>query len=112
MIKTISDFAEERNIDRGTVNAWIRNHPEVDKVCIRKGKDKLIDTTLPEYQLLENQYPLPQMVEIVEDKESRLKLIRAQELIIQLQEKLNEVSQQVAIAQSAQILLDEKSQKM
>lgn len=112
MLKLISEFARERGQDRGAVNAWIRNHPEVNAVCKKQGKEKAIDTLSPEYQLLEKQYPLPQMVEVVEDKESRQKLIRAQELIIQLQDQLNAVTQQAALAQTQQLLLEDKEKQL
>ncbi len=112
MIKTISEFAKERGVDRGAVNAWLRKHPEVSKACVQKGKEKTIDTLSMEYQLLEKKYPLPQMVEIVEDKESRQKLIKAQELIIQLQEQLNQVTQQAALVATQQLLLEDKEKQL
>jgi predicted nuclease with TOPRIM domain len=58
--------------------------------------------------LLEKQYPLPQMIQVVEDTESREKLIQAQELIIQLQKKINEQSQLIAQAEATKMLLEDK----
>lgn len=58
--------------------------------------------------MLERQYPLPQMVQVVEDTESREKLIQAQELIIQLQKKINEQSQLIAQAEATKMLLEDK----
>lgn len=48
------------------------------------------------------------MVQVVEDTESREKLIQAQELIIQLQKKINEQSQLIAQAEATKMLLEDK----
>lgn len=87
MLVSIKDFSEERNVDNDTVNAYLRNHPEIKQHTKRVRKNIVIDTESEAYALLERQYPLPQMVQVVEDTESREKLIQAQELIIQLQKK-------------------------
>lgn len=29
MLVSIKDFSEERNVDNDTVNAYLRNHPEI-----------------------------------------------------------------------------------
>jgi hypothetical protein len=49
---------------------------------------------------------------VVEDKESRAKLIKAQEMIIQLQTRLNEQSQRIAEAEAIKILLDDKQMQL
>lgn len=106
MLVTITDFATERNVDRDTVNAFIRNHPEIQKFVSRQGKNTVIDTTSEGYEALDKKYPLPQMVQVIEDTESRAKLIKAQELIIQLQEKLTEQQGMIAKVEAQQLLLD------
>lgn len=108
MIITIAEFARERNVDRVAVNAWIRNHPNIDKVCQKKGKEKIIDTLLDEYKELEKQYPLPKPVEVIEDTESRKKLIQAQELIIQMKDKLLDAQNKIAAAEATKLLLEDK----
>lgn len=112
MIITISEFAKERNVDRVAVNAWIRNHPEVDKACQKQGKEKIINTLTDEYKALEKQYPLPKPVEVIEDTESRKKLIQAQELIIQMQDKLLDAQQKIAAAEATKLLLEDKEQQL
>lgn len=108
MLVTITDFADSRNTDRDTVNAFIRNHPEIKEYTKRQGKNVVIDTDTEAYSLLDKQYPLPQMVQVLEDTESRQKLIKAQELIIQLQTKLNEQNQLIAQAEATKVLLEDK----
>ena len=85
MLITIAEFSESRNVDRDTVNAFIRNHSEIKKQTQKQGKNIVIDTECEAFALLDKQYPLPTPVQIIEDTESRQKLIKAQELIIQLQ---------------------------
>lgn len=112
MLVTITDFASARNEDRDTVNAYIRKHPEIQKDVSREGKNTVIDTLSEGYALLEKQYPLPQMVEVIEDTESRRKLIAAQELIIQLQNKINEQTLALAKGEAAQLLLEDKEAEL
>lgn len=119
MFITISEFADSRKVDRDTINAWIRKHPEVGDSCKMQGKDKVIDITSDAYKILEKKYPLPQLVQIVEDTESRKKLIKAQELIIQmqgkmaeLQEKVSEQSMIIATAEATKVLLEDKEKQL
>lgn len=112
MLVTITDFAESRGTDRDTVNAFIRKHPEIKEHTHREGKNVVIDTDTEAFSLLDKQYPLPQMVQVIEDTESRQKLIKAQEMIIQLQGKLNEQSQLIAEAEATKMLLDDKQKQL
>lgn len=88
MYITISEFAKKRNIDKDTVNAWIRKHPDINSCCTIQNKEKTIDITSTAYKVLEKKYPLPKPIEVVEDIETRKKLVQAQEYIVQLQKKL------------------------
>ena len=36
MLVSVADFAEERKQDRDTVNAYIRNHPEIHKETVKR----------------------------------------------------------------------------
>lgn len=112
MLITVSDFSLERNVDRDTVTAYIRNHPEIQKYILKQGKHSVIDTESEAYDLLNKQYPIPKLVQILEDTESRQKLIKAQEMIIQLQNKLNDASEKIAKAESMQMLLEDKERQL
>lgn len=119
MIVNITDFAESRNIDRDTVNAYIRKHPEIQQYVSKEGKHTVIDTESEGYKLLEKQYPLPQLVQIVEDKEARDEVLRlnkelenAHKVIIRLTEEKNINIELLAKAEANQLLLVEKSETL
>lgn len=112
MLVTITQFAEERHEDRDTINAFIRKHPEIKCHVSRQGKNTVIDTESDGYKALEKQYPLPQLVQVIEDTESRQKLIKAQEVIIQLQGQLTEASKQIAQAEAMKLLLEDSKNQL
>ena len=94
MLVSITDFATERGVDRDTVNAYLRKHPEIKEETRREGKNVVIDTDSKAYEALNKQYPLPAPVEVIEDTESRQQLIQAQQLIIQLQQQIVDMQQE------------------
>lgn len=108
MLVNISDFAETRHEDRDTVNAYIRKHPEIQEYVIRQGKNTAIDTDSKGYALLDKKYPLPQMVQVIDDVESIKQLAKAREMIIQLQGRLDEASTKIAQAEAIEALLEDK----
>lgn len=109
---TIVEFAKERNVNRDTVNAYIRQHPEIQKETRMVGKNMVIDTDSEAYRLLDKKYPLPQLIQVIEDTESQKKLIKAQEVIIQLQSRINEQAAKIAHAEAIQMLLDDKEMQL
>lgn len=107
----ISDFVKGRNINAPAVTAYIRRHDNLFSGHIQKsGKELLVDDVALE--ILEMKYPLPAPVEVVEDRESRQKLILAQEKIIQLQEQLTAAAQLAAKAEAQQLLLDDYKDRL
>ncbi len=106
----LSDFAKERGIARDTITQYIRrnsemfeNHTELD------GKWLMIDEEAE--RILSKKYPLPVQL-VLEDKESRTKLIQAQETIIQLQSQLATAQQQIATAEATKMLLEDKEKQL
>ena len=57
-------------------------------------------------------YPLQKPIEVIEDTESRKKLILAQERIIQLQTQLSEKEQLIAQAEAVKLLLEDKKAEL
>lgn len=106
MLIAITDFASNRGYDRDTVNAYIRNHPEIQKETVKKGKRRYIDTETKAYQLLDKKYPLLKPVEVIEDTEARRQLVEAQQLIIRLQQQLVEAAPKIAWAEQNQQMID------
>lgn len=106
MLISVAEFAINRGQDRDTVNAYIRNHPEIQEETIRKGKSRYLDTETKAYQALDKKYPLPKPVEVIEDTEARHQLVEAQQLIIRLQQQLVEAAPKIAWAEQNQQMLD------
>ena len=102
----ITEFAKSRNIEPQAISRYIGRHQEFKGHTKKSGKAVELDETAVE--LLEKKYPLPQPVQIIEDTESRQKLIKAQELIIQLQNKLLDAQSQIAEAEAIKLLLEDK----
>lgn len=107
MLISITDFASNRGHDRDTVNAYIRNHPEIQKETVKKGKSRYIDTETKAYQLLDKKYPLPKPVEVIEDTEARRQLVEAQQLIIRLQQQLVEAAPKIAWVEQNHQMIDD-----
>ncbi|MEY8367049.1 hypothetical protein AALA22_15565 [Anaerovoracaceae bacterium 41-7] len=106
MLVSVADFAEERNQDKDTVNAYIRNHPEIQRETIKKGRTRYLDTDTKAFEALEQKYPRLKPVEVIEDTEARRQLIEAQQFIIKLQQQLAEAAPKIAMAERNQHLLD------
>ena len=109
---SIREFAASRQQDNDTVTTWIRRHPEVDACCKVQGKDKYVDMDSDGFKLLEKQYPLPRPIEVIEDKESRAALIKAQQVIIQLQEQIKQQAVEIAEQKSVQLLLEDRTAQL
>ena len=107
----LTEFAKERNVPRDTITQYIRRNPDLFEGHTKvDGKWLIIDDVAEEH--LNEKYPLPQMVQIVEDTESRQKLLKAQEAIIQLQGKLQETATQLAQAEATKLLLEDKQEQL
>lgn len=115
----ISDFAVSRGVDRDTVTAYIRNHPEIQACTTRNGKNLAIDLDSTGYALLEKQYPLPQLIQVVQDEELKERvhelqerLLQSQQTIITLQSKLNENQFLLAEKEAVQLLLEDRTEQL
>lgn len=105
---SISKFAESRGQSKGTVNAFIRKHPEIEKNCKRDGKEKLIEVDSEGYKILDEKYPYVKPIQIVQDAGAMQELIEAQKQIIELQKQLNESVKLVAQAEAIKLMLEDK----
>lgn len=104
---TITDFCKGRNVDAQAIRKYIDRHP--DDFAGHTGK-KGREVTLDDYALaiLEDKYHFPAPVEVIEDTEARRKLIQAQEMIIQLQIRIQEQTAAIAQAEATKMLLEDK----
>ena len=105
---SVSKFAESRGQSKGTVNAFIRKHPEIEKDCKRDGKEKLIEIDSEGYKILDEKYPFIKPVQVVKDTNAMQDLIDAQKQIIELQKQLNESVKLVAQAEAIKLMIEDK----
>ncbi len=108
---TITEFSESRGLKTQTVSIYIKRHPEEFEGHIKtEGKAKELDEVALE--LLEAQYPLPQPIMVVEDKETRKQLEAAKDRIIELQGQLLDARAQLADAQQKALLLESTEREL
>lgn len=101
---------------------YIRRNPDIFDGHIKAdGKWLFIDEVAE--KALNEKYPLPQPIEIVEDIETikelsatRLELAKAEAFVIELQKKINETEKQIAIVDAEirmnNILIEEKEKQI
>ena len=115
---TITEFAESHNLQSQTVSRYISRHPELFEGHTQaKGKNVILDAAA--IKLLEEKYPVPKPIEIVNgipkeqhyaallEKETEIKKLQA--AIIDLQRELQESNKTLADVQSASLLLEMKN---
>lgn len=114
----MTDFARERGVNRDTITQYIRRNEELFKGHTEvKGKALYIDEIA--LDILDKKYPLHKPVELIEDietikelSETRMKLVEASKMIINLQNKLTEQSLAIAKAEATQMLLEDKTKEL
>ena len=107
----ISEFADSRDVQSQVISRYIRRHFDEFKGHTKKnGKSVELDDTA--IKLLEKKYPLPKPVEVVVDKESQEKLLKAQELIIGLQQQLLEANNKLLEADREKYLLEDRERAL
>lgn len=111
----LQDFAKERQVKSEAVAQYIRRHKDEYDGHTRR-IDNALELDEVAVELLNKKYPLPQPIEVIIDHESRDKLIKAQDVIISLQqqimlqtERLSEIELEHA---RAQLQLEDKEGKI
>lgn len=114
---TITEFCRGREVDSQAVRRYMERHPEVfEGHTGKKGREITLDDEA--FQVLEQKYPLPRPVQIINgvdpaDYEEALKKIgQLQEKIIMMQQARQEDIQKIAAAEASQMLLEEKSEAL
>ena len=107
----ISEFAKSRNKTVSAITNYISKHENEFKGHIRKDGNKYV-LDKAAIELLEKKYPLTKPIEIVRDTESMEKLLKAQEVIIQLQAQINQEQKLLAQAESMKMLLEDKEMQL
>ena len=107
----ISEFADSRDVQSQVISRYIRRHfDEFQGHTKKNGKSVELDDTA--IKLLEKKYALPKPVEVVVDKESQEKLLKAQELIIGLQQQLLEANNKLLEADREKYLLEDRERAL
>lgn len=116
--KYLADFARERGVNPGTISAYIRRHPELfDGHTEMDGKKMLLDEAA--LQILDEIYPVPEAVQIVENietvkelAEARKELAAVQAQVIELQGKILSMTERAVLADQKILLIEDKDQQI
>lgn len=90
----IREFIDRRNVSYDTVRKFIINHPELFKGHIGKSKNIILDDEA--VRLLEEKYPLPSPVQVIQDASARERLQEIEAKYINLLEENNRLIQEMA----------------
>lgn len=104
-------FASERGVSTDAVTAYIRRHKKEFEGHTKKVEKRLLidDEAIIK---LDKIYPLPRPIEIVGDTETQRKLIKIQEMYIELQEKYRQNERQIAIITQDKMSIEEHNKTM
>lgn len=109
----ISEFIQGRNVNYDTVRRYINRNPEMFKGHVgRANKIELDDIAV---QLLEEKYPAPEPVQIIQDTSARDELLELHKKYVVAMEKitaLTEQNAQLLVIQSKQRYLEEENRNL
>ena len=114
---TISEFAESRNVQSQAVNRYVLRHSEEFSGHTQKvGKNIELDDEA--VRILDEKYPLPKPVQLVEGVPTedylavQKELNAAKNTIIGLQNKLTDYSMKIASAEAIHLRLEDKEKEL
>ena len=105
----IKEFIEGRNVEYIAVYQYIKRNPKFKGHIGRKGK-----IVLDEYavELLDEKYPYPQPVEMVQDPELLRKYNAVLEQLTMVQQQLVDAASKIAAAEYNERLLDDQQKRI
>lgn len=112
---TITEFAKSRNIEPQAVSRYLNRHEELKKQCRKEGKNLLLTDDV--LRVLDEKYPIPKPTIIMngvpeeEHRDALEKLLKAQELIIQLQNELTDQKLLQAENEAQKLLLEDRERR-
>ena len=119
----LTQFAKERNVKTNTISNYLSRHPEIRKHILKNGKE--VDLTPEAIKMLDEVYPVPKPVQVINgvDPEEHKRVQRELEIlhgkyeskletILELQDKLNQVQSQIARAEATQLLLEDRNEQL
>lgn len=109
---TLKEFAESRGIDYSTLMQWLWRHPELRQQMDKNGKSYELAPESEVYAALDEKYPPPKPVQIVQDEEARQALAEAQKKIEILQDRLLQAGEQLRELEGTRLLLEQRNQEL
>ena len=112
---TITEFAKSRNIEPQAVSRYLNRHEELKKQCQKEGKNLILSDDV--LRVLDEKYPIPKPTIIMngvpeeEHRDALEKLLKAQELIIQLQNELTDQKLLQAENEAQKLLLEDRERR-
>lgn len=112
---TITEFAKSRSIEPQAVSRYLNRHEELKKQCRKEGKNLVLTDDV--LRVLDEKYPIPKPTIIMngvpeeEHRDALEKLLRAQELIIQLQNELTDQKLLQAENEAHRALLEDRERR-
>lgn len=105
----IKEFIEGRNVEYTAVYQYIKRNPKFKGHIGKKGK-----IVLDEYavELLNEKYPLPQPIEMVQDPELLRKYNAVLEQLTMVQQQLVEAAPKIAAAEYREQLIDNQQKQI
>lgn len=105
----IKQFAQLHNQNQRTIIMYIKRHEKIFEGHITKiGNSKYLDNEA--ITILENQYPLPKPIPVIENIETQKKYVSSLEKINYLQDRISDLQKQIQESKTLKLLL-ENSQK-
>lgn len=101
---TIKEFASGRGVDQKTVGIYLKRHDMT--------YDRVNGLTEEQLKVLEEKYPLPKPVEVIEDVETMKELIKVQKELVEAQKALVRGAEKVALAEAQQLRLEDQQERI
>lgn len=122
---TITEFAKAHHVQSQTISIFIKRHEDLFEGHTKR-VGKTIELDEEALKVLDEKYPLPKPVEVIEDIETikelaatrkeladtRKILIEKEEKISELQEQLLVASRQIVQAEAMQLLVEDKKEQL
>lgn len=105
----IKEFIDGRNVEYTAVYQYIKRNPKFEGHIGKKGK-----IVLDEYavELLNEKYPLPQPIEMVQDPELLRKYNAVLEQLTMVQQQLVDAAPKIAAAEYRERLIDDQQKRI
>lgn len=105
---TLREFASGRGVEYNTLVQWLYRNPQIREKIRKEGRSYVVEPEEEVYKVLEEKYPLLKPVEIVHDEEAREDLAQANRKIIDLYEKITELTKIAAQYETMQLAIEQK----